>query len=263
MNDQDNILISSAEDKLRLCNTNGMLTNTRFLDIRQQSVLFSRFKGERDCRALFFGGFEQAERKLLIFVPDYYGIESAEELTAFLKENEELCPLAALRLKKDRFSGTLTHRDYLGAVMALGVKRETVGDIIVGGDGCFLFAESTVVRYLLDNLSSAGRATLQAERISLSQIDVPEERFVTEVHTVASLRLDAVLCQAFSLSRTRAAEAVEKGLVYVNGEQIFKADRKIMEKDKLVIRGKGKAVFSEISGESKKGRIIIRLNRYL
>ncbi|MCQ2462894.1 MAG: YlmH/Sll1252 family protein [Clostridia bacterium] len=262
MTDEDEILISLSDDKIRLTDENSMLTNTRFLDIRQQTLLFSRFSRDKRCCRVLFGGYEQAERRMMFFIPDFIEINDSISLSDFFKENTELCPLCAVRVKKDRFSGALTHRDYLGALMGLGIKRETVGDIIICDDGCDIICETNVAKYICENITSAGRATVQACIIPLKEIREPKESFEIEFHTVASLRLDAVAAQAFRLSRTKAVEAINKGLVFINGIQTFKCDAKIEENDKIVLRGKGKIILSEILGESQKGRIRINIKIY-
>lgn len=257
--DEDEILINLSEDKIRLCDDNCMLTNTRFLDIRQQSLLYSRFARDKRCCRVLFGGYKQAERQMMFFIPDFMEIKNYDDLYSLFADESELCPLAAVRLKKDRFSDSLSHRDYLGALMGLGIKRETLGDIIITDDGCDIVCETNIAKYICENLTGAGRATAQTDIIPFSEIREPKESFETEFHTVASLRLDAVTAQAFRLSRTKAVEAINKGLVYINGIQTLKCDAKTDENDKIVLRGKGKIILSEILGESQKGRIRVNI----
>ena len=164
------------------------------------------------------------------------------------------CPLRAVRVEKDRFSD-IGHRDYLGAVMGLGLTRESVGDICVQPDGCDIIALPNAAKYIEDNLTGAGRATLKAKLIPLGEVRAPQVNIKETSITVASPRLDAVAGEIFSLSRSAAAQAIASGAVTVNDEQVLKADRRLSPKDKIVLRGKGRAILGEEFTQTKKGRV--------
>lgn len=158
-------------------------------------------------RFIFWGGFDGAERVIMLSVPDY--IESDDPNEIFTVYSDE-CPLSAVRVEKDRFSD-IGHRDYLGAVMGLGLTRESVGDICVHSDGCDIIALPNAAKYIEENLTGAGRATLKAKQIPLGEIRAPQVNIKETSITVASPRLDAVAGEIFSLSRSAAAQAIGRG----------------------------------------------------
>lgn len=246
---EDEILLAGIEDKIRQCQENYMTTNSSFLDMRQRTLAEARCRQHAGLRYRFYGGYEDAERTVAVFLPDY----------AELSDDN---PLALLRITQDGYR-TLSHRDYLGSLMGLGIKREMIGDILVRDGGADIVIRKDMGEFLLYNYEKAGRTTLKAELVSIEEIIVPENLFEEKRATVASLRLDNLIASAFSLSRGRAAEAIEGGAVFVNGLQSEKADRQIKEGDKLVLRGKGKVLLKEVGGVTKKDRVSVMLHKYL
>ena len=246
---EDSILLAGIEDKILQCQDHYTVTNSTFLDMRQRTMAEAVCRQHKGLRYCFYGGYEDAERTVAVFLPDY-------------AELADYDPLALLRIKQDG-RRELSHRDYLGSLMGLGIKREMVGDILVRENGADIVILKEMGEFLLYHYEKAGRTSLHAETASIREIIIPENRFEEKRDTVASLRLDNVIASAFSLSRGRAAEAIESGLVFVNGLQTEKADRQIKEGDKLVLRGKGKVLLKAVGGVTKKDRISIVLNKFL
>ena len=193
----------------------------------------------------------------MLSVPDYIDSDDPNEIFTVYADG---CPLSAVRVEKDRFSD-IGHRDYLGAVMGLGLTRESVGDICVQPDGCDIVALPNAAKYIEENLTGAGRATLKAKLIPLGEVRAPQVNIKETSITVASPRLDAVAGEIFSLSRSAAAQAIASGAVTVNDEQVLKADRRLSPKDKIVLRGKGRAILGEEFTQTKKGRVRIEVKK--
>lgn len=246
---EDSIFLAMIEDKIRQCQENYMVINTNFLDMRQQSMVERLCRNQKSFRLEFYGGYEEAERRTALFLPDY----------AELEDNN---PLALLRLSHDGYK-ELTHRDYLGSLTGLGLKREVIGDILVRKDGADVIIMKEIQEFLQYNYGKAGRAYLEVELLPVENILVPDNRFEEKKDTVASLRLDNVVSSAFSMARGRAAEAITGGIVFVNGIQCDKTDKQVKEGDKLVLRGKGKVVLAQIGGSTRKDRIFITIKKYL
>lgn len=246
---EDTILLSGIEDKINQCNDNYMTTNSVFLDMRQRTLAEAQCRQHKGLRYCFYGGYDEAERTVAVFLPDYAQLSNDN-------------PLALLRITKSGYR-ELSHRDYLGSLMGLGLKREIVGDILVRKDGADIVIIKEMSEFLLYHYEKAGRTSLKAELLPIEEIIVPEVLFEEKRDTVASLRLDNVVASAFSLSRGKAAEAIERGIVFVNGLQSEKPDRPIKEGDKLVLRGKGKALLKTVGGVTKKDRISIVINKYV
>ena len=158
--------------------------------------------------------------------------------------------------------GTPGHRDYLGAILALGIRREWIGDILVTGDCAYVFCLPSVESTLL-GLDRAGRITVKAAPVSLSEVPRIEKKVKEQTFTVKSLRLDAVTGELFGLSRTKAAEMIRLGAVSLNYAECLKPDAEIREGDVLSVKGKGKGRVAEVCGRSKKDRIFLHTERYL
>lgn len=259
MNDKD-ILISHAQDKKKQAYDNSMITNTNFLTMEERTWLApSERELSSDIRTYYYGGYEDAERTIAVFVPAFY--EIASDIDEYFDENPRDNPLALIKLTKDKFT-SLSHRDYLGALMGLGIKREMLGDIITTDTGCYIFCLKSIVKYICENLNKSGRGTVTCKVCALKDLIIGEEKSETVFLSVASMRLDNVVAAAFNLSRSVAVEAINKGIVYVNSLQVQKTDMSIKQGDRIVLRGKGKVLISELAGQSKKGRLHIYIKKY-
>lgn len=258
---EDGLLLSFVGDRMLKCSSDYMLTSTLFLDVRQQSLVLSKIKNSDDVRALPFGGFDTAERNVLVFIPYYLEVSDFDSLKDYLTENPEENPLTVLHLKKDSFS-TVSHRDYLGALMGLGIKREMVGDIVVTNDGADIIVMKSVAEYIKAELKSVGRASVTVSEVTFDEISDMVANVHEEIINVSSMRIDNIISACFRLSRSESADAVLSGNVYVNSLQILKCDKKINIGDKIVYRSKGKVVLKEVSGVSKKGRNFIKIDVY-
>ena len=195
---------------------------------------------------VLFGGFEDAERKMVAFIPEY---------------EEPFFPICALKLTSPRIS-SLSHRDFLGSVLGLGIKREKCGDIITGGDAVYIILAEEIASYAENSLTKVGREGVKVQLVPLSEIEVPEKIFKSITGTVSSLRLDSVIALFSGKGRGKASELVSGGLVFVNGICAEKNDMKLSDGDIISLRGKGKATLS-VGGTSKKDRIFITLNAWV
>ncbi len=260
MNERD-ALISHALDLKEKAATESYITYTNFLSADELSELIKTEKiNNRYVDTFYYGGCAEAERKIAVFVPAYFEAD-ADSVSELLSENG-YTPVQLLKIQKDRFS-ELSHRDYLGAVMSLGIKREMIGDIIVTDDGCDLFCTDSVSNYICENLKQAGRGQLTVRKAPLSESVANSVKTETAFVSVASMRLDCLVAVAFKLSRNNAVTGISQGYVYVNGEQILKRDFILKSGDKLVFRGKGKTLIDEVVGASKKGRLHINIKKYI
>ena len=249
MEKEERLLMATIEDKKLQCERQYMITHTSFLDVHQRSLAEGMLKYDR---CIFYGGYEDAERAIVIFLPDYATEES-------IKDDN---PLAILRVTAPKGSRKLTHRDYLGSILGLGIDRSVTGDIIVKEDGADIIILKDMGEFLLANYEKAGRTSLKAELIDIDQLDTGLVNIQEKRDTVASLRLDSVVSSAFGLARGKAQEAVKGGIVFVNNVQCMKPDLTMNEGDKIVLRGRGKVVLREVNGRSRKDRICIVLDKY-
>ena len=248
---EERVLLAHILDKYDQCRQRNLPTNTAFLSPAEA-------QGARDLlRAAavhegfaFLGGYEGAERRMLFFLPDWQEEADESDAMAFLRAawHESEHP---------------THRDLLGSLMALGVERETLGDILVSEESADLIVSAGVAQYLLENWTGAGRTALRLTAIGADELRVPEQRVKEIRDTVATLRLDAVTAAGFSMSRGKAAELIAAGRVQKNYREVTKGDAGVAQGDVISARGLGKFEVAEVGGLSKKGRTGILLRRYL
>lgn len=259
MTADEKFLLASVEDKARQCSENSMITNTAFLDMHERSVAAGMRNPYGDTRMFFYGGFNDSERNIALFLPDYIADDPVDYFDSYPDDD----PIAVIEIEKDKFSPALGHRDYLGALMGLGIKREMTGDIIVSESGCRMAVLAKIAPFVAENLGKAGRGTLRAKIIPPSEAREGTKTVgIPDSFTVSSMRLDSVVKNAFRLSRGDAADAIESGVVYVNDVECTKPDKKIAEGDKIVFRRKGRIIVDDCSSVSKKGRVIVGITRF-
>ncbi len=264
MTAEDKILIAKYEDKVRQCRDNSMITCTAFLDMRERSVIATHLSPQSEAKTVFYGVFDDAERVAAVMLPYYIEADDFESLCSYFSENPDDNPLAVVEVEKDRFSKPLSHRDYLGALMSLGIRREMTGDIIVNENGCKIAVLAHMADYIAENLCKAGRGSLKAKVVSAPTVTETEKATgVEDSFTVSSMRLDSVVKNAFKVSRGDACKAIESGVVFVNDSECLKADKKICGGDKIVFRRKGRIIVEDCSSVSKKGRIIVIIKRFV
>jgi len=180
------------------------------------------------------------------------GFIEAERVVAYADGPREKY-IAALKLSF-RPQDELSHRDILGAVLALGLDRRVLGDILVQQGMAWLVCLPHVVGFICENLTKAGRIGLRVEQILLDELPVLHKNIREQRGTVASLRLDGMIAEAFNCSRGAAEELLRQGLVRLNHEECLKGTRLVKEGDLIAIRGKGRVKILEVGGETRKGR---------
>ena len=181
-------------------------------------------------------------------------------------DNQNTEDLALIRVhipEKSKDFKKLSHRDYLGSVMALGLKRNVIGDIIVCEDGADISVSKAVAKYLLSELKQIGRVNVRTEILDIEEIRTSEIKTVPMNFTVASLRLDNIISSAFKISRGKAQEEIRKGMAAVNGADCTKTDYMVKLDDKVSLRHYGKVMMSEIGGTNKKDRIHVIVEKFI
>lgn len=197
-------LIRRAEDLAERCGRSGRITATAFLTPAERCRIERQFQKRAGCRVLFHGGHPDCERTVAFFLP--------EELDpADFEPSDYLC---AIRLTAH--FGEPGHRDYLGALLAMGIGRERLGDIWVSGAGAVVFCLPGVQKHLL-GIDRVGRISVTAEPVPLEEIAAPVRQVKALSFSVMSPRLDAVAAGMFHLSRSEAARQITLGMVSVNG----------------------------------------------
>ena len=226
----------------------GVLTKTGFLTPAEGFAL-EQYHAGADLR--LSGGQPGCERQVAFFLPEYLGPEDID-----LSEH-----IRAVKI--EAHFGTPGHRDYLGAALGLGIRRESLGDLRIFGDTAYLFCLPTVEPLLLEELKKVGRISVTVTPCALEQVPLPEVRVKALSFTVKSLRLDAVTGAMFGLSRTVAAELIRMGGASLNYAPCERTDAPVKEGDILSLRGHGKGRLKAVGGRSKKDRLFVEAEVYL
>ena len=245
------MLLAKLWDKINAGIRKNIPANTCFLSPRELEMARYLFGDEPGLHS--FGGYEDAERKMLVYLPEYL------EAEILYDEDSPLCCLRATFFEAD----VLTHRDFLGALMGAGIARETVGDICVGKGCCDFFVTAEVAPYIEQNFLSAGRTRIHISPISLLEAQIPEPEIIEIRDTVASLRLDSIIASGFRIGRSLAAQHIHAGKAAIDGLPCEKPDKLVTEDMKVSVRGLGKIKVHSINGRTKKDRISVIIHRYI
>ncbi len=253
--EEERLLLALIADRAERCENRGIPTVTPFLSEHEQAIASVFLRGAGITNAAYYGGIPDAERKTAVFLPDYLTEEDVDG---------ELAGLACVRVEKSRFDRekTLTHRDFLGSLLGLGIRRELVGDIVVTETGADVIVKEELVRFLTESVSKVGALTVTCTRIPLNECAEKKQEYEEITDTLASLRLDTGVASGFRVRREAAADAIRTGKVEVNGMTVLKPDAGFGEGDRISLRGGGKLLVYEIGGLSKKGRIRVTFRKY-
>lgn len=224
---------------------------SNFLDPREQQIAEEVARNFPGAGFYFEGGYEEAERKILVVYPEY------------LEDEPYNLPLEALRITPKDPDEHPGHRDYLGSILGLGISREKVGDILVSKTGADVILKQEVVEFVGLNLVKVGGTPVTVEEISIREILQPERKFKEIKSTVASLRLDAIASLAFGLSRSKMAPFIKGENMKLNFKVVKDPSTPVKEGDVISGARLGRAKVVEIGGQSKKGRIYVKVHKYM
>ena len=246
--DDNDILLAHMDDLARKAAREGSACS-RFLTPAQQAAISRAFTRRNDVTLRFAGGFAEAERRVAVLLEPSWGA---------CADADVLCAIELAFRRQD----SLGHRDILGALMALGIERATLGDI-EAQNPAFLVCTPPVGRYICENLTQAGRVGIKVRQVELNALPARTVNLREVQDTVASLRLDALVAAAFNLSRADAAEHIRMGHVQLEHQECLEVARVVSEAETFSLRGEGKARLLEIGGQSRKGRLWVTIGRYV
>jgi len=261
LDEEDRRRFANALDRAEKARDGHGLTYAGFFDPRQCALLtpvLTRcgFVCRREA-----GIDTETERAVFLFLPDYY-----EDMdTATLRTLDEY-PLTAIEIRVGglKQSGkTLTHRDYLGTLMGLGIRRDTLGDLYPTENGCTFACLKEVAPHITASLDKVSSLGAEASVCGFEKLVVPIPKYKEIKATLASLRLDSAVAESFSVSRSEAQEAVKKGLVTLNWLECRNVSEPVAAGDKLSFKGKGRAKLIECDKLTKKGNLYTIIHRYI
>ncbi len=247
------------------------LLKKRFLDLKRTAdnrtiPAFSDFLNRNELSLLYglqaefpkgtfrtFGGYAYAERQIAMFLPDAF----------FYEEADFPYPIALLKIEplSKKFAENLNHRDFLGALMNLGIERSLLGDISVRDRTAYVFCCERIADYICDNLFRIKHTQIQTNLEDTAEFHF-EPEFETITGSVASLRLDAILAMVYKQSRSEIHTKITAGLVFINQQLIQNTSHILKEEDIVSFRGFGKFIVDSVGGQSKKGRTYITVQKF-
>lgn len=250
INKDEQLLIGRLTDLANSCYNRNHPVFSSFLNLNEQNIL-SRITAKLPPVCLTTeGGYNLAERRLAVFLPD--------------KDFAYTSPISIIKISQvdKRFSKELNHRDFLGALMNLGIERSLLGDIVIIDECAYLFCLDRIADFIEANLIKVRNDMVTCSRVDALPGDF-SPAFKEITGTVASLRLDAVISLAFNESRSHSVSYIENGMVFVNGRIITTNAYSLKEGEIISVRGKGRFKYIHTKSETKKGRYFIVLNKYI
>lgn len=235
----------------RLAYNRGIVIFSDFLNLNELNILHTTPKDMFLSQYKTYGGYDLSERQMAVFLPDalYYDYEYPIQIV-------EVTPL------NKRFAEDLTHRDYLGALMSLGIERCKIGDIIVEDQKALIFVKEEMAEYVANQLTKIRHTQVKATIGTDFQVDY-EHKYEEHKGTVSSVRLDSVLALAYPLSRSKITAQIEAEEVFVNGKLITSNGYRLKDGDIISVRQMGRIVYDGILSETKKGRYMISVRKYI
>ncbi len=241
---ENKLLIARISDGARLCEKRNCPVYTDFLSPAQQGLAEKTAKLYPFLDFQLWGGYENAERKMGVFIPK--------------RVTEPEYPITVLALMtRGEYPA---HPEILGALTGLGVRREKIGDILASSLPPKLICNTSVAPFLIENFTKAGRKTFRLQPCEIGH--VPEAEHEIKTFTVPSLRLDCVAAEGFGMARTKMTELIKKGGAFLNWIETDSPSAPVQEGDTVSLRGFGRLTVSEIGGHSRKDRIFVTVKRY-
>lgn len=251
MPDDIQLLKKRLQELAKRAYSNGRYTYTDFLSLAEQDVLLSLRFEPGSAPVVLCGGFETAERQLAQF--------GSEELCGYT----EVPPIVCVQIEpvSQKFADALTHRDYLGALMALGVRRSVLGDIILHENCGYLFCLDSISGFITEQFTQVKRTTVTCAVLDTVPALVAGEPAQSSVN-VASERLDAMVATVYRLSRSESQALIEQGKVFVSGRLTENTSLQPAPGDIISVRGLGRFAYDGVAKETKKGRLFINVRVY-
>lgn len=244
----ENILISKINDCVRLADERCMPTFFGFLNDKEQFIAINTLKHLKCTNYILYGGAENTTRKML-------GVFPANQ-----QPNTKCFPIAFISFSYNN-SYSLNHRDFLGALMGIGFKRDAIGDIILTNGNAAVVVKKELKKYVLTQVNKVGSVGVKVTEIPSLTIN-SEQRFLFINCTVASLRIDNICSAITKLSREKACKLINTAMVYVNYAEVTSVSANVKQNDVVTIRGYGKYIISDICGTTKKGRQKLIIKQY-
>lgn len=249
-NEQERFLVKRVQELYQLAEQRGIARYTAFLSDREQDLARMAL-GKSTGEYRFWGGYSAAERKVLYIEPEYsYGVD----------------PIVCVRIKvqQPKQDSVPAHKDYLGAILGLGLQRDCIGDIVFdANDTAVVYVPvlEHVQSLLCEELTSVGRYAVHCEPF-WEEIPYQEQERTIRTTTVSSLRVDCVLAAMLQCARSQASDLIRSGHVSINHVPTSSVSAEVYQGDLFTVRGKGRFRLQQLGGKSRKDRLFIEYFQY-
>ena len=251
MNKEEIMLQKRLIELSKIAYQRGIVTFSDFLNLNELNILHTTPKSDLYSKYITFGGYEHSERQMVAFLPDALCYDY-------------IFPISIIKISpvNHKFSEQLSHRDYLGAILNLGIERCKTGDILVEDHHAIMFIHQSLEKFIKEELIK-----IRHTSVTVIEEDVQSFAYIPKMKeikgTVSSVRLDSLLALAFSSSRSKLVAYIEGGKVFVNGKLVISNGYQIKEDDIISVRGLGRFKFQEVMTQTKKGRYYVTLQLYI
>ena len=228
----------------------GIIMYSDFLNLNELNILHTTPKDSFPVPYRTFGGYDPSERQMAAFIPDAFFFSQEYPISCIC-----ICP------SMEKFAENLTHRDYLGAILNLGIERSKIGDILVEDKKAYIFCHNSLCEFLMNEICRVRHTTVVPSIIENKE-EFPSVKLQKVTGTVSSVRLDSVTALAFSTSRSSILPLIEGKKLFVNGKNIVSNAYHLKEGDIVSVRGKGKYRFDGTTNLTKKNRYHVEVSRY-
>ncbi|MFV0364306.1 MAG: YlmH/Sll1252 family protein [Suipraeoptans sp.] len=228
-----------------------IVTFSDFMNLNELNIFHNMTKGELYGKYKLFGGYELAERQMVAFLPDALCYDY-------------IYPFDVLKVAptNKRFADDLSHRDYLGSMMNLGIERCKIGDIIVDKDVAYIFITNSLSSFVIENLMKIKHTIVNVSICNLDNINF-EPKFEVIKGNIPSIRLDTIIAATFPMSRNKVTPLIEAGRVFINGKLVTSNGHPLKDGDIISVRKIGKLCFDGTLSTSKKGRLFVQIKKYV
>ncbi|CAH2212777.1 YlmH family RNA-binding protein [Tepidibacter aestuarii] len=230
----------------------GVLKNhdyryTDFLNPYELKNAIAALNSIDDIKYSVYGGYDGSERKVIYIYPYYVSEEDIDS------------PISALTIEGNFKFKEVSHKDYLGSILGLGIKREKIGDILIHKSFCQVVVQTDIKDYIILNMTKVARNNISVKEISISEIKKVDINYKEIGFTVSSNRIDSIVSSIYNISRQEANKIISSNRVYVDYEPINNISKKIDVNSLISVRGKGRCIICDIGDVNKKGRLRVKV----
>lgn len=258
-NEDDRLLVSKLFDKIEFVSKRNSVEYTEFLDMRQRQLLEKTMKELNISNYVAYGAFSTAERTILIIYPtkleDVFKNNKFDYNTIF----------SVIRISlPNELKGMYSHRDYLSAIIKIRMKREKVGDIITSKDGAEIVVLKETEKYILEGLKQLTRfskSEFKIVKIEELNVQAPKTQILNII--IPSMRIDSVVSELIRTSRAKSTEIIKEERVFANHELVTKGSKEVKTNDIITVRGKGRFKVGNVLNNTKKGNLVLEIEKYI